>query len=100
MSYEIKNAEILNKIVGKIKKEHENEPERGFMADDQTNERISWILDDFGIMNDDSVEIEEKFGHHGLDIIREAEQGSYQDIKAEVGIKTTKDRKSKRINRP
>ncbi|MBM5212603.1 hypothetical protein [Vibrio parahaemolyticus] len=77
MSYELKNTDTLVEILDRIKSEHETYPESGFMADDSTNERIQDILRDYGI-DDDLDEIEEKFGKHGLDIIRQAEQGSYE----------------------
>lgn len=76
MSCELKNTDMLVEILDRIKNEHETYPESGLMADDATNERIQDILRDFGI-DDDSDDIAEKFGHHGLDIIRHAEHGSY-----------------------
>ncbi|HGS5668151.1 TPA: hypothetical protein ACMDXT_000154 [Vibrio parahaemolyticus] len=97
MSYELKNTDMLVEILDRIKSEHETYPESGFMADDATNERIQDILRDCGI-DDDPDEIEEKFGHHGLDIIRQAEHGSYdyEDLQQ----KTENKSKSRRRNRP
>ena len=76
MNYEIKNADKLKLIVDAIKVE--NESGDRLMADDDINERISNILDKHGSCSDDSDELEEKFGLHGVDIIRQAEQGSYE----------------------
>ncbi|HHY0547850.1 TPA: hypothetical protein ACVU5P_000069 [Vibrio parahaemolyticus] len=97
MSYELKNTDTLVEILDRIKSEHETYPESGFMADDSTNERIQDILRDYGI-DEDSDDIEEKFGQHGLDIIRQAEQGSYEykDLQQKTGIKS----RSTRRNRP
>ncbi|HCE3085418.1 TPA: hypothetical protein NG316_000292 [Vibrio parahaemolyticus] len=97
MSYELKNTDMLVEILDRIKSEHETYPESGLMADDATNERIQDILRDYGI-DDDSDDIEEKFGHHGLDIIRHAEHGfyEYEDLQQ----KTENKSKSRRSNRP
>ncbi|EJU9970578.1 hypothetical protein L3X65_15355 [Vibrio diabolicus] len=97
MSYELKNTDMLVEILDRIKSEHETYPESGLMADDATNERIQDILRDYGI-DDDPDQIEEKFGQHGLDIIRQAEQGSYEykDLQQKTEIKS----KSRRRNRP
>ncbi|MCF9942903.1 hypothetical protein J7994_11080 [Vibrio parahaemolyticus] len=99
MSYELKNTDMLVEILDRIKDEHETYPESGLMADDATNERIQDILRDFAIA-DDSDEIEEKFGQHGLDIIRQAEKGSYhyEDLQQKTENKTKS--KSRRRNRP
>ncbi|EJG1745081.1 hypothetical protein ABJY79_06005 [Vibrio parahaemolyticus] len=99
MSYELKNTDMLVEILDRIKSEHETYPESGLMADDATNERIQVILRDFGI-DDDSDEIEEKFGLHGLDLIRQAEQGSceYEDLQQKPENKSNS--KSRRRNRP
>ncbi|HCG9112226.1 TPA: hypothetical protein NJ600_000816 [Vibrio parahaemolyticus] len=97
MSYELKNTDILVEILDRIKSEHETYPDAGLMADDATNERIQDILRDYGI-DDDSDQIEEKFGHHGLDIIRQAEHG-YYDYEA-LQQKTENKSKSRRRNRP
>ncbi len=97
MSYELKNTDMLVEILDRIKSEHETYPESGFMADDSTNERIQDILRDFGI-DDDSDQIEEKFGQHGLDIIRQAEQSSYEY--EELKHKPENKPKSRRRNRP
>ncbi|HAV1517891.1 TPA: hypothetical protein JG825_001165 [Vibrio parahaemolyticus] len=97
MSYELKNTDMLVEILDRIKSEHETYPDSGLMADDATNERIQDILRDYGI-DDDLDEIEEKFGKHGLDIIRQAEQGSYEykDLQQKPENKS----KSRRRNRP
>ncbi|MGD1464429.1 hypothetical protein [Vibrio harveyi] len=97
MSYELKNTDTLVEILDRIKSEHETYPESCFMADDSTNERIQDILRDFGI-DDDSDQIEEKFGQHGLDIIRQAEKGSYEY--EELKQKPENKSKSRRRNRP
>ncbi|EJN3365958.1 hypothetical protein ACVXAM_002392 [Vibrio parahaemolyticus] len=97
MSYELKNTNTLVEILDRIKSEHETYPESGFMADDSTNERIQDIFRDFGI-DDDSDQIEEKFGQHGLDIIRQAEKGSYEY--KDLQQKTDNKSKSRRRNRP
>ncbi|MBM5246116.1 hypothetical protein J7974_16100 [Vibrio parahaemolyticus] len=96
MSYDLKNTDMLVEILDRIKGEHETYPDSGLMADDATNERIQDILRDYGI-DDDLDEIEEKFGKHGLDIIRQAEQGSYEykDLQQKPEIKS----RSRRRNR-
>ncbi|HEQ3432226.1 TPA: hypothetical protein VGS73_000893 [Vibrio cholerae] len=98
MSYELKNTDTLVEILDRIKSEHETYPESGFMADDATNERIQDILREYGI-DDDPDEIEEKFGHHCLDIIRQAEHGfyEYEDL---LQQKTENKSKTRRRNRP
>ncbi len=97
MSYELKNTDTLVEILDRIKSEHETYPESGLTGDDATNERIQDILRDFGI-DDDSDQIEEKFGQHGLDIIRQAEKGSYEY--KDLQQKTDNKSKSRRRNRP
>ncbi|MBE4031870.1 hypothetical protein HJ127_05280 [Vibrio parahaemolyticus] len=97
MSCELKNTDILVEILDRIKTEHETYPDSGLMADDATNERIQDILRDYGI-DEDSDDIEEKFGQHGLDIIRQAEHGSYEY--EDLQQKTENKSKSRRRNRP
>ncbi|HIF5798842.1 TPA: hypothetical protein ACX3E3_004945 [Vibrio parahaemolyticus] len=99
MSYELKNTDMLVEILDRIKSEHETYPESGLMADDATNERIQDILRDYGI-DEDSDEIEEKFGLHGLDIIRQAEQGSYEYEELKEKPENKPKSKSRRRNRP
>ncbi|HCG7940212.1 TPA: hypothetical protein ACGUPD_001048 [Vibrio vulnificus] len=99
MSYELKNTDTLVEILDRIKSEHETYPESGFMADDSTNERIQDIFRDFGI-DDDSDQIEEKFGQHGLDIIRQAEKGSYEYEELKQKPENKSKSKSRRRNRP
>ncbi|EJG1900023.1 hypothetical protein BS047_RS01885, partial [Vibrio parahaemolyticus] len=78
---------------------HETYPESGLIADDASNERIQDILRDFGI-DENSDQIEEKFGQHGLDIIRQAEQGSYEYEDLQQKPENKSNSKSRRRNRP
>ena len=64
----------LVRLLERIKQSND---EQGLvMAGDATNERITNILADFNLEDDESV-IEDAFGVNGLHKIREAEKGIY-----------------------